>query len=325
MLSATDCWQHPVERLLRCLLNSLLNTPYRWIFENSVPGLPEAAEKEGLTPLQYMRRYGAFEVTRDVYGLHEEKGFPTPSGKIEIYSSTLNEWGWPEYAMPGSIQSHVARAALGEGEMVLVPTFRLATLIHSRSANSEWLYEIAHKNPLWMHPSDAERIGVTEGDLVKVETEIGHFVLRPFVTEGLLPGIVACSHHLGRWHRKQDADASRWGSASVEMTIDGDIWKWRRTDDVEGLWWKESGVHQNITFSVHPDPISGMHCWHQKVKVVAAHPDDRFGDIMVDRGKARAVYEEWRKMTRPPKGDLRRPLWFARAVRPADEAYQLTD
>ena len=98
---------------------------------------------------------------------------------------------------------------------------------------------------------------------MRVETEIGHFVLRPFVTEGLLPGIVACSHHLGRWHRKQDPDASRWGSAPVEMTIEGDLWKWRRTGDVEGSWWKESGVHQNITFSVHPDPISGMHCFSQ--------------------------------------------------------------
>ena len=32
---------------------------YRWIFEHSVPGLPEAAQKEGLTPLAYMRKYGA--------------------------------------------------------------------------------------------------------------------------------------------------------------------------------------------------------------------------------------------------------------------------
>jgi len=35
---------------------------YRWIFENSVPGLPEAAKKEGQTPLDSMRRHGAFEV-----------------------------------------------------------------------------------------------------------------------------------------------------------------------------------------------------------------------------------------------------------------------
>ena len=35
---------------------------YRYIFERSVPGLPEKAAAEGLKPLEYMRRYGAFEV-----------------------------------------------------------------------------------------------------------------------------------------------------------------------------------------------------------------------------------------------------------------------
>jgi anaerobic selenocysteine-containing dehydrogenase len=314
---------------------------YRWIFENSVPGLPEAAAHEGLTPLEYMRRYGAFEVERDVYELHREPGrdkpFATPSGKLEIYSPTLEEWGWPEHAMPGPVTSHVARSELAEGEMVLLPTFRLATLIHSRSANAQWLYEISHKNPLWMHPRDAERIGVGEQDLVRVATEIGHFVLRPFVTEGLQPGIVACSHHLGRWRRPQDrAEGAGWGSAAVEITVEeregGDVWRWRRVPERAGdpralgedlRWWRETGVHQNITFPVHPDPVSGMHCWHQKVRVTRAEPGDRFGDIEVDRGKARAVYERWRALTRPPEGELRRPLWLARAVRPADRAYRL--
>jgi len=300
---------------------------YRWIFENSVPGLPEAAAKEDLTPLQYMRRYGAFEVTRDIYDAHEVLGFKTPSGKVELYSPTLEEWGWPEHALPGSIESHVARARLGEGEMVLVPTFRLATLIHSRSANAEWLYELSHKNPLWIHPEDAGRLGVTEADLVRVETDIGYFVLRPFVTEGLKPGLVACSHHLGRWHRRQDADASPFASALVEMTVEGDLWKWSRKSDVDGpgLWWSESGVHQNITFPVHPDPISGMHCWHQKVRVKKAEDGDAFGDIAVDRSRARRVYEEWRALTRPPESGLRRPRWFARHVRPSDDAYRLPD
>jgi hypothetical protein len=40
------------------------------MFDHSVPGLPAAAQ-EGLTPLQYMRKHGAFEVTRDVYSLNE--------------------------------------------------------------------------------------------------------------------------------------------------------------------------------------------------------------------------------------------------------------
>ena len=42
---------------------------YRWIFENAVPGLPEAAAREGLAPLDYMRRYGAFLIEKDVHDL----------------------------------------------------------------------------------------------------------------------------------------------------------------------------------------------------------------------------------------------------------------
>ncbi|MHC4341070.1 MAG: molybdopterin dinucleotide binding domain-containing protein, partial [Planctomycetota bacterium] len=298
---------------------------YRWIFENSVPGLPEAAAKESLEPLEYMRRYGAFEVRREVYDLHETEGFKTPSGKLEIFSPTLRDWGWPEHSMPGVIESHVAHARLEPDEMVLVPTFRLPTLIHSRSANAKRLYEISHKNPLWMHPDDAARLEIKESDLVRVATAIGWFVLRPFITEGLLPGIVACSHHLGRWHRPEDVDrASRWASAPVEMTQEGDLWKWRRTGTVEGAWWTESGVHQNITFPVQIDPISGMHCWHQRVKVRKADSGDRFGDIVVDRKKARTVADAWRALTRMPEGDLRRPLWLARAVRPDEETYRVS-
>src|SRR5699024_1986694 len=40
---------------------------YGWIFENKVPGLPEAAAAQSMTPLQYMRKYGAFEVSSGVY------------------------------------------------------------------------------------------------------------------------------------------------------------------------------------------------------------------------------------------------------------------
>jgi anaerobic selenocysteine-containing dehydrogenase len=43
---------------------------YGWIFENSVPGLPEKAAAEGLTPLEYMRRYGAYEIASKVGAVH---------------------------------------------------------------------------------------------------------------------------------------------------------------------------------------------------------------------------------------------------------------
>src|SRR5256885_17166485 len=67
----------------------------------------------------------------------------------------------------------------------------LPNLIHTRSGNAKFLYEISHKNPLWINPADARTLGnVRTGDLMKVHTEIGYFVLHAWVTEGLAPGVV---------------------------------------------------------------------------------------------------------------------------------------
>ncbi len=45
---------------------------YGWIFEHSVPGLPEKAAAENLQPLEFMRRYGSFEISRKVGAIYEE-------------------------------------------------------------------------------------------------------------------------------------------------------------------------------------------------------------------------------------------------------------
>ncbi|HEX9792602.1 MAG TPA: molybdopterin dinucleotide binding domain-containing protein [Planctomycetota bacterium] len=325
---------------------------YRWIFENSVPGLPAAAAAAGRTPLEYMREHGAFEVQKDAYRAHEKSasaeeagveidgvrmaGFPTPSRKLEFFSPTMQEWGYGDQALPNYIRSHVHPAELdaGAGEMVLVPTFRLPTLIHTRSANSKWLNELSNTNPVWMNPDDAARIGVASGDLLRVATRIGHFVNRARVTEGIRPGVVACSHHLGRWRLDGVPGTDRWASAPVRIEQTGSLWKIRRTasiapfesadPDSKRVWWTQGGVHQNLTFPVQPDPISGMHCWHQKVVVGKAQPGDEYGDVQVDTEAAHQAYLEWRALaTAPQRADgLRRPEWFARAVRPAPEAYR---
>ena len=364
---------------------------YGFIFSNSVPGLPEKAKAEGLTPLEYMRRFGAFEVARNVGAQHTARvpeselqdthrtpqgrvytraekpasanvvpvpspdsdaegrrpvgidvdgevvrGFPTPSGRLEFYSSTLKAWGWPEYALPTYIRSHVHPQSLEEGEVPLIPTFRLPVQIHTRSANSKWLDEIAHTNPLWIHPSHAATLGLSTGDLVRVETRIGHFVVKAWVTEGIRPGVVACSHHMGRW-KLEGGPGQRQMMATVSLRHEGTRWLLRRERNVEPfasadpdtsrIWWTDAGVHQNLTFPVQPDPVSGMHCWHQAVRVKRAVPGDRYGDVSVDTAKSRAAYTEWLALARPaahhsPDG-TRRPYWLLRPLKPGREVYKL--
>lgn len=145
-------------------------------------GLPEKAAAEGLTPLQYMRTYGAVEISADLYGQDERPltsseldgaepdangvlrkpvapqthkplvgeagavgivmadgakaaGWLTPSRKLELYSTSMRDFGWSEYATPCHVEMHVHHRGVDQakGELVLVPTFRLPTLIHTRS------------------------------------------------------------------------------------------------------------------------------------------------------------------------------------------------
>jgi anaerobic selenocysteine-containing dehydrogenase len=343
---------------------------YRFIFDR-VPGLPQAAKAKGLDPLAYMRKFGAFEVVKSSYRRHERRlsgddlvgveidlatkivlksgktlgiqidgtcveGFPTPSRKQEFYSQTMVDWNWPEFALPGYIHSHVDWRQLdtAAGEFCLLPTFRLPTLIHTRSGAAKWLNEIAQCNPLWVYPTDGKRLGLADGDLVRVQTEIGYFVDRVWLTEGIRPGVVACSHHLGRWRRRQDVESNRYSTNVVNVTQpEPGKWLVRQIEgprpfasadpDSARIWWREGGVPQNLTFPVQPDPISGMHCWHQKVKLQKAEPGDRYGDVFVDTQRSHEVYKRWLAKTRggPGPGGLRRPLWMNRPLRPTLEAF----
>ncbi|MCY0901714.1 MAG: molybdopterin-dependent oxidoreductase [Firmicutes bacterium] len=384
---------------------------YRWIFENSVPGLPEAAAAEGMTPLEYMQRYAAFEITKDVYAQHRKavdpavlaranivpdgevgqagiwvdqpvpnanhaplpgpfknergqfragivvdgdavKGFPTPSGKLEFFSTTLRDWGWPEYAIPIYPRTHEERKSMehivsqvhfqtidyDHGEYILLPTFRLPTLIHTRTNGAKWLHEIAHANPVWVHPKDAARIGVQTGDLVRLATEVGAIVDKVWVTEGIRPGVIACSHHLGRWRLHEATGSDRWSSSLVSIAkTDNGKWKMKQihgpapfesSDPDSGrIWWSDGGVHQNAIFPVQPDPISGMHCWHQRVHVERVDDPSAYGSVQVDTEKSYEVFLRWLKLTRPAPGPggLYRPYWMLRVLKPHPDAYRVPD
>jgi anaerobic selenocysteine-containing dehydrogenase len=363
---------------------------FGWMFENSVPGLPDAAKKEGLTPLAYMRKYGAFEIRDGAQAEYERTltseemqgtrideetgivytsapaappknivpapapvntemgrpigvmigdtpkfGFRTPSRKLEFFSKTMRDFSWGDVALPTYVKSHVHPSNINRdaNEFILLSTYRLPTLIHTRSANAKWLVEISHSNPTWIHTSDAQRLGIKTGDLVRVTTEIGYFVDKVWVTEGIRPGVIACSHHLGRWRLTEGEGTNRIASALVDLKEDNGYWilkqlkgvtPYKSDDpDTERVWWTDAGVHQNLTMPVQPDPVSGMHCWHQKVTVSKAQAGDQYGDVQVDTQKSHEVYKRWLAMTRPPMGEWRRPNWMLRPFRPDASAYRL--
>ena len=264
---------------------------YGWMFEQLRPGLPERAAAEGLTPLQWMRRYGAFEIAHGAGAQHEQ---PVPAEELadvrvspagRVYTAApepLNpnivptgapepdgagrraggdgdgRGGAPRLPDPvgpagvllldarglGLARTRAARlhqeprppGRLAPDQMVLLSTFRLPTQIHTRSANSKWLDELAHTNPVWIHPlTPGGSASRATGDLVRVETDIGHFVAKAWLTEGIRPGVVACSHHMGRWRRSTASPRAGGMMATVDLRRGDDGWTMQRRASVATL------------------------------------------------------------------------------------------
>ena len=133
---------------------------YGWMFENSVPGLPEAAATEDLTPLQYMRKYGVFKV-KDKRLQPQAHERPLADATMRTRRATAPRRlvdGVARRVQHAVAQARVLLADAGrvglarargpalrararalarpearEGEFDLLPNFRLPTLIHTRS------------------------------------------------------------------------------------------------------------------------------------------------------------------------------------------------
>ncbi|MBA3025807.1 MAG: molybdopterin-dependent oxidoreductase [Sulfurimonas sp.] len=96
--------------------------------------------------------------------------------------------------------------------------------------------------------------------------------------------------------------------------------------DSGNIWWDGlSGSWQNSVAAPHPDPISGMHCWHQKVILEPAQPGDKIGDIYANYENNFKVYQGWRdQLTRglDDNSTKRRPQHIKRPWVPlSDKAY----
>ena len=132
-----------------------------------------------------------------------------------------------------------------------------------------------------------------------------------------------------------------FGIPTAELQMDGTIGKLKWVEgtvpfkserfaeynrDSDNIWWDGlSGSWQNAVAPCHPDPISGMHCWHQKVILEPAQAGDEIGDIHVNYDNNYKTYQAWRdELTRPLNSNdtMRRPRHIKRPWVPlSDKAY----
>ncbi|MDO4502384.1 MAG: molybdopterin-dependent oxidoreductase [Coriobacteriia bacterium] len=137
----------------------------------------------------------------------DPENFPlgTPSGKIEIYSETLDKlndtWELAEdehiYALP---EFHPGFHGYGEvtDEFPLYGVgFHHKSRTHSSFGFIEDLEKVARQQA-WINPATAAQYGVSNGDTVKVTSPAGAITIEAFVTHRIVPGCVAIPQ--GSWH-----------------------------------------------------------------------------------------------------------------------------
>ena len=164
------------------------------------------------------------------------------SGYFEIYSELLKIKKFPPLPTYMSIPEH---EKMGPKDLILT-TYKVPVQIHSRSANCKWLTEMYHENPAKINPVSAKSLGIKTGNKIKVKSEIGEIETIAEVTEAVVPGVVAISHHLGHWQYGRYASGNK-----APMAGDND-------PDLKLKWWDTYGVHPNWIIPNKSDPINGQ-------------------------------------------------------------------
>jgi anaerobic selenocysteine-containing dehydrogenase len=221
-------------------------------------------------------------------------GFPTGNRLINV---RVNEWAAYGFNPMPTFKQIPWHRDMKDDELIL-STFKLNVHKQSRTAAVKWLAEIAHSNPAWMNPQTAKKIGLKTGDLVRIETKVGHLVTKVYVTEGIHPKVVSIATAFGHWE---------YGRLATLKLKDKPAWGGPEDPDLKNVWWDDRGVHPNAVIPVVADPIGGSQGWFDTVaKVTRAGPNDKYGDVQGSWEKHYEAYKE--TMRYAYTGDMHRKM-----------------
>ena len=149
----------------------------------------------------------------------EGGGFPTNTGKIELYSTVMEELGYdplPYYIEPNESPYSTPELAK-EYPLILSTGGRLPYYFHSQYRQVPWLRERQPYPIVQVHPETAEKLGIKDGDWVWIETPRGRIKQVAKLFEGMDSGLVVAQ---ASWWYPEDPgpDHGLWKSNTNVLT-----------------------------------------------------------------------------------------------------------
>ena len=143
------------------------------------------------------------------------RGFRTPTRKIELYSETMLDHGYPplpEYQEP--LVSPISRPDLAERYPLILTCTKNTLFCETQHRALPSLRRQAMDPEVELHPAAAAERGIRPGDWVRVETPEGSIRARARLNETLQPN-VACGQH-GWWQASPEIGAPAYDPFSSE-------------------------------------------------------------------------------------------------------------
>jgi len=140
--------------------------------------------------------------------------FPTPSGKIEIYSQQIAELGNPNLPpIPKYLETWEGlKDPLTSKYPLQLITTHTKRRAHSQFETLPWLREL-EDHAISIARVDAEARGIAMGDLVRVFNDRGQMTIPARVTERIMPGVVDVPQ--GAWYAPNESGLDTGGCANV--------------------------------------------------------------------------------------------------------------
>jgi anaerobic selenocysteine-containing dehydrogenase len=225
------------------LLAEALGFQEPWLHQSADEVIEEVLEKSpalrGIT-LQRLKAEGAMPIPQEDATPFADARFPTPSGKVELFSQALADKGIDP--LPGHFLSDeddggmsergalAPRARLGgltppaQTENALAEALLLLTpashhFVSSSLASQPGLLKNAGTPFLEIHPDDAAPRGIGNGEIVLVYNGRGSCRLRAVVTEATRPGVVVSPK--GRWAKLDGGTNVNWTTSDALADMAG--------------------------------------------------------------------------------------------------------
>ncbi|MGD9074192.1 MAG: molybdopterin-dependent oxidoreductase [Desulfobacteraceae bacterium] len=164
---------------------------------------------------QALKKKGMMEENK-TYEKFKEKGFRTPSGKVELYSSWMEKNGYPPLPVFSSLNDDSEE----KWDMILTSA-KISVFFHSMNRNLPSLRKRHPEPTVNLHPDTAKNIGVGEGGWIWVENQQGRAKFKVRLNSGINPSVVLAEH--AWWFPEKDAvSLYDWNASNINLLTKND-------------------------------------------------------------------------------------------------------